>query len=233
MDPHEIRDRCRSNLNRYTLRAFSLITVPALPRFLDVGCGTGVSTLALMGACPGRFVAVDPDARSLDRLRRKIEALGLSARSELIQASIFALPPFPEKFDIAVAEGSLHIAGFAAGMTVVNALLKRGGHALIHEPLAGDRKRRVFFEKTGLHLIDSFVLDETIWRDEYFACLERSIRAAGGEAMFAEEMREIAEFKSHPERNRSIYYILQKMDEPGNKSVEMTSWGYGNGNDQA
>jgi ubiquinone/menaquinone biosynthesis C-methylase UbiE len=210
MDPYEIRDRCRSNLNRYTLRAFSLITVPALPCFLDVGCGTGVSTLALMGACPGRFVAVDPDARSLDRLRRKVEALELSTRIELIQASVFALPPFPQKFDVAVAEGSLHIAGFEAGMSVVNGLLKRGGHALVHEPLAGDRKRREFFARTGLHLIDSFVLSEAVWWGEYFACLERSIQGAGGGAEFSEERREIAEFKKHPARNRSAYYILRK-----------------------
>ena len=210
MDPFEIRDRCRRNLNRHVLRAFSLIPVPADPRILDIGCGSGVPTLALMGACPGRFVAVDPDARSLDRLRRKVEALDLSARIELIQASIFDLQPFPEKFDIVVAEGSLHIAGFEAGMAVVNALLKRGGHALIHEPLAGDRKRRTFFEKAGLRLIDAFVLDDKIWWNEYFACLERSIREGGGGTVFAEETREIAEFKSHPERNRSIYYILQK-----------------------
>jgi ubiquinone/menaquinone biosynthesis C-methylase UbiE len=210
MEPYEIRDRCRRNLNRHTLRAFSLIPLPADPRILDIGCGSGVPTLALMDACPGRFVAVDPDARALERLRRKVESLDLSARIELIQASIFALPPFPEKFDITVAEGSLHITGFAAGMTVLNTLLKRWGHALIHEPLAGDRKRRAFFQKTGLHLIDAFVLDEAIWWNEYFACLERSLREEGGNAMFTEETREIAEFKSHPARNRSIYYVLRK-----------------------
>lgn len=224
MDPFEIRDRCRRNLNRHVLRAFSLIPIPADPRILDIGCGSGVPTLALMEACPGHFVAVDPDARSIDRLRRKVEALDLSARIELIQASIFDLQPFPEKFDIVVAEGSLHIAGFEAGMAVVNALLKCGGHALIHEPLVGDRKRRAFFEKAGLWLIDAFVLNDKIWWNEYFACLERSIREGGGETVFAEEAREIAEFKSHPERNQSIYYILKKSAAPGNKNVGMTSW---------
>ncbi|MBN2398734.1 MAG: class I SAM-dependent methyltransferase [Candidatus Aminicenantes bacterium] len=210
MDPFEIRDHCRRNLNHYILRAFSLIRVPADPCILDIGCGSGVPTLALMEVCPGRFVAVDPDAHSLGRLRRKVEALDLSDRIELIQASIFELPPFPEKFDIVVAEGSLHIAGFEAGMAVANALLKSRGQALIHEPLAGDRKRRAFFKKSSLWLIDSFILDNKIWWNEYFACLERSIRENGGDSVFAEEAREIVEFKSHPERNRSIYYILQK-----------------------
>ncbi|MCU0237764.1 MAG: class I SAM-dependent methyltransferase [Acidobacteria bacterium] len=210
MDPYEIWDRCRRNLNRYTLRAFSLIPIAADPLILDIGCGSGVPTLALMAACPGRFVAVDPDASALDRLRRKAEALDLSARIELIQASVLALPPFPEKFDVIVAEGSLHIAGFEAGMAIACDLLKSGGHALIHEPLAGDRKRRTFCKKAGLRMIDTLVLDEKIWWEEYFACLERAIHAAGGGPLFAKESREIAEFKSHPERNRSIYYILKK-----------------------
>jgi SAM-dependent methyltransferase len=210
MDPYEIRDRCRSNLNRYTLRAFALIPVAADPLILDIGCGSGVPTLALMAACPGRFVAVDPDPACLEQLRHKAQALDYSARIELIQASIFALPPFKMKFDVIVAEGSLHIVGFAAGMKVVVELLKPGGHALLHEPLAGDRKKRRFFKKTGLRMIDAFVLDETIWWSDYFACLEQAVREGGGGALFAEERREIAEFRRHPDRNRSIYYVLRK-----------------------
>lgn len=223
MNPFEIKDRCRKKLIRYTLRAFSLIRVPAEPLILDIGCGSGVPTLALMDVCLGRFIAVDPDAACLERLRQKARALNHGDRLELIQASMFALPPFRKKFDIVLAEGSLHIAGFEAGMAVVNALLKCGGHALIHEPLDGDRKRRLLFKKTGLCLLASFVLSETVWWEEYFSCLERAIRAQGSEAGFSEELREIAEFKRMPARNRSAYYILKKNGEPGNKSAEMTS----------
>ncbi len=210
MSRFEIRDRCRRNLNRYTLRAFSLIAVPADPLILDIGCGSGVPTLALMAVCPGRFVAVDPDPSCMERLRQKVRALKDSTRIELIQASIFALPPFPEPFDLIVAEGSLHIAGFKAGMAIVNALLKSGGHALIHEPLAGDREKRAFFKKAGLRVIDAFVLDEKVWWNEYFCCLEQEIVAAGDAAAFAEEIRELKEFKRDPKKNRSIYYILRK-----------------------
>ncbi len=210
MDRFAIGDRCRKNLNRHTLRAFSLITVPEDPLVLDIGCGSGVPTLALMDVCPGRFVAVDPDPSCLERLRQKTQALNYTSRIELIQASVFALPRFPERFDIIVAEGSLHIAGFEAGMAIVCTLLKSGGHALIHEPLMNDREKRAFFSKARLRMIDAFVLDEKIWWNEYFACLERAIHAAGGGPLFAKESREIAEFKSHPERNRSIYYILKK-----------------------
>lgn len=193
------------------MRAFSLIPVPADPLVLDIGCGSGVPTLALMAVCPGRFVAVDPDPLCLERLQQKVKALNDSARIELIQASIFALPPFKMKFDVIVAEGSLHIVGFAAGMRVVAELLKPGGHALVHEPLAGDRKKRTFFKKTGLRVIEAFVLDETIWWSDYFACLEREIDGTGAEGLFAAEIREIKEFKRNPKKNRSIFYILRKV----------------------
>jgi ubiquinone/menaquinone biosynthesis C-methylase UbiE len=210
MDPFEIKDRCRKNLTRYTLRAFSLIRVPAEPLILDIGCGSGVPTLALMGICPGRFVAVDPDPVSLKRLRRKVRALNCSARIELIQASIFALPTFPDKFDIILAEGSLHIVGFEAGMSIVYALLKNNGHALIHDQLHHDAEKRTFFKKIGLYLIDAFVLNEEIWRNEYYSCLERAILEAGVARLFAEETREINDNKKNPETFRSIYYILKK-----------------------
>ena len=52
MNRFEIRDRCRRNLNRYTLRAFSLIPVPADPYILDVGCGSGVPTPDSQGGGP-------------------------------------------------------------------------------------------------------------------------------------------------------------------------------------
>lgn len=223
MSSFAIRDHCRKNLIRYTLRAISLVPLPAEPLVLDVGCGSGVPTLALMDACPGRFVAVDPDDVALRRLRRKAEARGQSARIELIQASVLALPPFPEEFDVVVAEGSLQAAGFPAAMVVVNGLLKPGGHALLHEPLVGDRSRRAFFKRSGLDLIDACVLDEETWRREYFSCLEQAVRRAGDGRSCAEAKREIAEFKRDPRSCRSIYYVLRKRAAPGNKSAGTAS----------
>ncbi len=215
MDPQAIRDHCRQKLIPYTLRAFSPLPLPANPLILDIGCGSGVPTLALMKACAGRFVAVDPDPSCLNRLRRKVRALKLSDRIEVIQASILALPPLAKTFDLVVAEGSLHIVGFEAGMRVVDGLLKPGGHALIHEPLAGDRKRRAFLRRAGWSLIDVFVLDEGVWWNSFFAPLERAVGEASDDAAFASERREIAAFKSRPRENRSIYYVLRKSRRTG------------------
>lgn len=210
MHPLEIRDRCRLNLIPYTLRAFALVALPEDPLILDIGCGSGVPTLALMKACAGRFVAVDTDRSSLERLRQKARALNCSGRIELIQASVLALPVFPDPFDLVVAEGSLHYAGFPAGMGVIVRLLKPGGYALVHEPLAGDRNRRAFLRGAGMILIDSIVLDEDVWWNSYFAPMESAIGEAGDSVAFAAERREIAAFKKRPRENRSVYYVLRK-----------------------
>ena len=37
LNPYTIRDRCRRNLNKYTLRAFSLIPQIEKPLILDMG----------------------------------------------------------------------------------------------------------------------------------------------------------------------------------------------------
>ncbi len=210
MDQNEIKDQCRKNLNRYTLRAFSLIPISPDPFILDIGCGSGVPTLALLESCSGRFVAVDCDPACLERLRSKVQRLQAAVRIEVIQASILALPQFPEKFDIILAEGSLHNVGFKTGMSIVNDLLKNNGHALIHEPLDRDKEKRMFFKKIGLEMIEAFVLNEDVWRNEYFACLENSIAHAGDGALLSEVTREIAEFRRNPKSCQSIYYILRK-----------------------
>ncbi len=48
-------------------------------RVLDLGCGTGATTLAAKRACPGiEIVGLDPDPKALARARRKAERGGLA-----------------------------------------------------------------------------------------------------------------------------------------------------------
>lgn len=64
-----------------------------------------------------------------------------------------------------------------------------------------------------LKLLNSFELDETVWRNEYYACLEKSIESVADKELFQNEMMEIREYRKNPEKFRSIYYILEKQDE--------------------
>jgi ubiquinone/menaquinone biosynthesis C-methylase UbiE len=53
-------------------------------RVLDIGCGTGTLAIAAKTLCPGTEVsAIDPDARALERARRKAAKAGVTVRFDL------------------------------------------------------------------------------------------------------------------------------------------------------
>jgi ubiquinone/menaquinone biosynthesis C-methylase UbiE len=78
-------------------------------RILDVGAGTGSTTvLALAAAGPGSSaVLLDPSEGMLAEARRKLPAGGLSGRAEFRIGDMAALPFPDESFDVALATYSL------------------------------------------------------------------------------------------------------------------------------
>lgn len=71
------RDHLRERLLKYTRKAFQLLPELDKPRILDVGCGSGVPTIALAKLGKGEVVGLDMDQTLLDELNRKIEREGL------------------------------------------------------------------------------------------------------------------------------------------------------------
>ncbi|MCU0822560.1 MAG: class I SAM-dependent methyltransferase [Spirochaetes bacterium] len=207
---YEIIDSCRKNLTKYTLKAFTSIPEIDRPLILDAGCGTGEPTLALMENCNGYFYAVDVDKPSLDRLKNKIEALNYSDRIKIINASIFDLKNFNKKFDIVLAEGLLNVAGFERGLSFLINLVKINGYLIIHDEFNNDSDKKLSFRKNNLMLLESYTLDENIWWNEYYSCLQNKINVINDDAIFKNEIKEINDIKSAPEKFRSIYYILKK-----------------------
>ncbi|TAL33206.1 MAG: class I SAM-dependent methyltransferase [Spirochaetes bacterium] len=206
----EIRDACRRNLTRYTIRAFYRIPRIEKPRILDAGCGTGEPALALMRACDGTVRAVDPDALSLERLTEKARACGMSGRLTTARASLHEQGLAGGAFDIVVAEGLLNVVGFATGLPILAGLARRGGYLLIHDELKHDAEKRNSFRNNGLDLVDAFELWEDAWGHGYYRCLEKAIGGMEDSSAFRDEMKEILEFKKKPDLFRSIYYVLGK-----------------------
>lgn len=206
---YEIRDNCRRNLNRYTIKAFSHIPKIDNPLILDMGCGTGVPTLALIEICNGHVYAVDTDDSCLIWLRKKVKALDYSNRIEVIHASAFDCNLFQHKFDIVIAEGLLNVIGFERGLTILIDYLKDQGYMIIHDELHNDLEKKTLFAKYKLELVSSFELNEKIWWNEYYSCIEKSIMEKDDEGWF-EEMRQIDNFKENSENFKSIYYIVKK-----------------------
>ena len=77
------------------------------PRVLDVGCGTGFATEAMVARFGSRAVtAVDPSEGMLEVFREKLEGLG--AEVELIRAGVHEMPVPDGAFDAVVSGMAFH-----------------------------------------------------------------------------------------------------------------------------
>ena len=206
---HEIRDRCRRNLNQYTLKAFSQIPRMEKPHILDMGCGTGEAALAVLKRTDGHIVGVDADPSCLSRFREKVRGAEDGDRITIIQGSALDTDILKGKFDIVLAEGVLHIIGFEKGLNILLGHLHQNGYLIIHDGLDRDGEMRGLFAKYNLALLDFFVLDEAVWWNDYYKHLEEAVRGKDS-SVFREEISEIAAYKENPERFSSICYVLHR-----------------------
>lgn len=209
-DKFIIKDFCRSNLNRYLLKAYSVIPEFEKPLILDMGCGTGVSAMALMEICDGFFYELDSDEKALDWLSEKAKNGKLEKRIRIINFSLNEKIKFDVKFDMILAEGILNVIGFDLGLSLIVDNLKNGGYVIIHDELKDDSEKRNKFIENGLQLLDSFILDDKIWLNEYFEPLEIMLRNSEKMEFFENEIKEIEECKLNPDSIKSVYYILRR-----------------------
>ncbi|GAB2882831.1 methyltransferase [Streptomyces mayteni] len=78
-------------------------------RILDLGCGTGAGTFALLARFPEAHVtAVDSSAAHLDRLRAKADALGVADRVRTVHTDLDGEWPDLGTADLGWASASLH-----------------------------------------------------------------------------------------------------------------------------
>jgi SAM-dependent methyltransferase len=205
----KIKDECRKNLLTYTERALSSVPGPDKPVILDMGCGTGVATILLAEKYTGTVYAVDIDVPSLQLLKEKMKHLDLDRRIVILNDSLLNLSKLGKKFDIILAEGILNIIGHTRGVEIFTENLVTQGYLIIHDEYKNDQKKRDLFKKNKLDVIDSFILDNNIWWNEYYSCLEKRINNIPDNSLFKREINEINEFRFNPEKFQSVYYVLE------------------------
>ncbi|MFB4299741.1 methyltransferase domain-containing protein [Actinomadura sp. NTSP31] len=107
-------------------------------RIVDLGCGTGAGTFALLARHPeARVTAVDSSAEHLDRLREKARAQGVDERVRAVQADLDADWPDLGTPDLVWASASMHhMADPDRALRKVHDILAPGGLFAVVE-LAG------------------------------------------------------------------------------------------------
>lgn len=208
----KVRDHCREKLSRYTLRAFDAIALPPHPVILDVGCGTGSTTLMLAGKTDAYFHALEPDKEALDWFREKMHRKGLEDRFNLHEGSVYDLEKSNQKFDLVLAEGLLNIIGFEKGLPLLAAQMKETGYLIIHDEWKDDLLKKKMFREQKLNLIQSIKLDQQVWWDEYYSCLEKMIAERTLHDFMQSDVKEISEYRLKPELFCSVIYVLQSIN---------------------
>ncbi|MBO0511161.1 class I SAM-dependent methyltransferase [Streptomyces beijiangensis] len=135
----EILDLDAEVLAEHTASITAWLPVEKDPRHIvDLGCGTGTGTFALLTRFPGAEVtAVDTSAGHLRRLRERAEALGAGDRVRTVQADLDADWPELGRPDLVWASASMHhMADPGRALRKVHDLLAPGGLFAVVE-LAG------------------------------------------------------------------------------------------------
>lgn len=227
---YENLERLGPGSSEATFKAFSKVIINDGIGALDIGCGTGASTLLLTRLYPGRITALDNHQPFLDKLAAKADVLGLSSRIDLKCGDMNTLDFPANSFDLVWAEGSIYIMGFRNGLKKAAKVMKQGAFAaftdmnfLRDDPpqpvrdlfrsecpeMVGHEENVKIINEEGFELVFSFLLDKSAHWENYYLPLEKSLNAFEQEFAKLPEAIQIAEeirYEIDLYRHYSDYY---------------------------
>lgn len=149
---------------------------PGARSVLDVGCGAGNGTLALLERLPGLNATLcDLSAPMLARARERVSAL-TAGSVETLQADIRELPLAPESFDLIYAAAVLHHLRtpdeWESVFAKLHAALRPGGGLWIFDLVAHESPavHAVQWARYGAYLTG---LKDDDYREHVFAYIEK------------------------------------------------------------
>lgn len=224
-----------------TRRAIELtrLDTAAPVRVLDLGCGTGASSLVLARALDARITAVDAMPVFIDRLRERIDQERLADRISAQLGRMESLPFDDHEFDLVWAEGSIYNMGFEAGVRSWRRLLRPGGVLAVTEITwtTGRRPAEVeahwareypaitspsanlsTLERAGYQPLAAFFLPRRCWEAEYYeplragfpAFLQRHAHSEAAKQIVASEEAEMRLFREYGEWYGYAFYIARR-----------------------
>jgi SAM-dependent methyltransferase len=207
-------------------------------RVLDLGCGTGGSTLVLAEDTGAQVTAIDIHPPFLATLRRNAEERGLADRITTAVADMADTASLGVGFDLIWAEGSAYSIGFENALRRWRPLLRPGGCLVVSELVwfvaePAERARDYFAadypdmrdeatridqaRRAGYDLLGSFRLPAGDWH-AYYAGLEGALREAisrrGERQVYAALRREREVYEACGDEYGYVCLILQAVEGP-------------------
>lgn len=182
--------------NTLTKEAFHrILPLPDRPKILDVGAGTGRSTLVLAEVCPdARIEAIDAHQPFLDQCAAAAREQGHNVTTRVLPMEKLAEEMEEGSVDLIWAEGSAYIMGFEAALKTWRDVLKDNGAMVVselcwltdeppheaHAFWADEYPDMVDVEETiarakraGFRVFDTIKLPEEAWESYYGPLEER------------------------------------------------------------
>lgn len=177
-----------------TLKALDLIPNSGkFKKILDIGSGTGAQTMILAEKTKAEIIAIDFIIEFIEILQEKIAKKKIKYRVSAEEMDMTEMPFRAEEFDLIWSEGAIYNVGFQVGIKEWHKLIKRGGYLAVTEmtwlspqrPDAIDTYWKTAYadidtkenkieqlQEAGYEIVDSFILPESCWNDEYYAPLQ-------------------------------------------------------------
>jgi ubiquinone/menaquinone biosynthesis C-methylase UbiE len=226
--------------NGSTRKAYSMLSdLPASPRILDVGCGTGIQTIELGRISGGTVTGVDNHQHFLDVLRKNSDSSGLGERIKTVNGDMFKLEYPDETFDIIWTEGAIYILGFERALIEWKRMLKPRGYMVASDAtwfkegppdevrnfwdseypeMTTVEEKLLMIMNCGYEVIGHFSLPEEAWF-EFYGNLKKSIKMKRNKYRNEPEAEEFIKGNLHEielyERFREYYgyefYVMRKI----------------------
>ena len=209
-----------------TRRVLSHVSgLPGKAQVLDVGCGTGLQTVALCEDTDFQVTAVDNWQAALDKMLLNVEKAGLSRRITVQQGDMNKLDYAPGSFDLIWSEGAIYLMGFENGIFKWKEFLKPGGWIALSEmtwtaderpaeavafwnegypEMKSTDENIAILERQDFKVVKHFVIPQSDWWDVFYKQLQDSIPA------FMEKQNHSSEAQTVVDSNVKEMEIMRK-----------------------
>ncbi len=231
--------------NPSTQKAFNILkSTGKLPHFLnvlDIGCGTGIHSIQLAKLIDGRITSIDNHQPFLDKLIGRLQPEGVADKISCLKGDMTAMDFKKESFDIIWAEGSIFVVGLEKGLKEWWTLLKPNGFIALTDIFwfkpNPPRELKDYFDQQHCHMmdleeassviatcgfkiLDSFILPENAWWDDYYDPLEYQLAEfrkthsgnAGSVGLIDTLQKEIDLYRHYSEYYGYNFFILEKIE---------------------